>query len=67
MGRTPWMMLGNLVALPVGLLWHIAVALLVVTVVTGFTFTIWYVAWVHHNECKEEIEILGDELDKLMA
>jgi hypothetical protein len=67
MARTPWMMLGNLLAVPVGLLWHISVALLVVTVVTGFAFTIWYVAWVHHHECKVEIEILEAELEKLAA
>lgn len=65
MARTPWMMLGNLVALPVGLLWHIAIALLVVTVVTGFAFTLWYVAWVHHKECLMEIEVLDTELAKL--
>jgi fatty acid desaturase len=65
--RAPWVLVGNVLALPAGLLWGIAPAILVVVVAVGLWFTLWYVAWIHHHEYDIELLNLRKELKTVEA
>ncbi len=65
LARAPWMLAGNLLAIPAWRIWNVNVAMLVVVMVVGLAFTTFYVAWVHRGECEGELEGLQREIARL--
>ncbi len=52
--RAPWFLLGTIACIPVGIVWGAAIAFYVMIVSLAMTGVVFYVAWNHASECREE-------------